>query len=415
VTNGDGTTRLGAIADVVQGLRTGDNEERLADERRSDAFRPALAGGDIERYGYEWPDRYVFYDRAVLRDDPAARPRAAAYWTADTKLLIQEVRNVHLPDRIVATIDREQFVGLNTTNAVVLGSDAPVSTEYVLAIVSSSLINELFRVCFVDNHVATRYLESIPVALPAAATDRLPAIRAAVDGSAVEAGVEAEADCAPERYVHDLLATLADRRTDQVTRRQRLELALPAYLDPREDGQRVADLGFTQPGADAGQTPVTADTTDYRKLSITAASVDRRSESAAVVELRVRYKPEGAGRGEYHHEGPHEALRITDLGPDEIALLEAIVPYAVEHPDRFDSYRNNATTRTTPVDRLRNLVLPELERVRDGLVSYRETVARAADLDAAMDRTDDLIDQIVYELYGLSDDEIRQVEARSER
>ena len=41
---------------------------------------------------------------------------------------------------------------------------------------------------------------------------------------------------------------------------------------------------------------------------------------------------------------------------------------------------------------------------------YVEAKERAAELDAKIERTDDLIDEIIYELYGLSDEEIAIVE-----
>ena len=48
--------------------------------------------------------------------------------------------------------------------------------------------------------------------------------------------------------------------------------------------------------------------------------------------------------------------------------------------------------------------------VREGLASYTETMARAEQLAEKIERTDDLIDDIVYELYGLTDEEIEIVE-----
>jgi len=48
--------------------------------------------------------------------------------------------------------------------------------------------------------------------------------------------------------------------------------------------------------------------------------------------------------------------------------------------------------------------------VESGLESYTETKARAEELDAKIEHTDDLIDEIVYELYGLTDEEIEIVE-----
>jgi len=57
-----------------------------------------------------------------------------------------------------------------------------------------------------------------------------------------------------------------------------------------------------------------------------------------------------------------------------------------------------------------SLTLPALADVRDGLETYREQVARAAELDEQIERTDALIDEIVYDLYGLTDEEIAIVE-----
>ena len=85
------------------------------------------------------------------------------FWESPKKILVQEVRNVHLPQRIVACYDEEGFIGLNTTNVIIPSSSIESSLLYLMAIISSKLINEYFRVCFVDNHIATQYLQSIPI------------------------------------------------------------------------------------------------------------------------------------------------------------------------------------------------------------------------------------------------------------
>jgi hypothetical protein len=48
--------------------------------------------------------------------------------------------------------------------------------------------------------------------------------------------------------------------------------------------------------------------------------------------------------------------------------------------------------------------------VREGLDSYTETMARADQLEDKIERTDNLIDDIVYDLYGLTEEEIEIVE-----
>lgn len=47
--------------------------------------------------------------------------------------------------------------------------------------------------------------------------------------------------------------------------------------------------------------------------------------------------------------------------------------------------------------------------VRDGLGNYRDAVERAEVLDETIERTDALIDETVYELYGLTSEEIEIV------
>jgi type II restriction/modification system DNA methylase subunit YeeA len=50
--------------------------------------------------------------------------------------------------------------------------------------------------------------------------------------------------------------------------------------------------------------------------------------------------------------------------------------------------------------------LPEVNDVVDDLENYLRTVERAEELDEKIEKIDDLIGEIVYELYGLTDEEI---------
>lgn len=62
------------------------------------------------------------------------------------------------------------------------------------------------------------------------------------------------------------------------------------------------------------------------------------------------------------------------------------------------------------MDRLRKVTLPAVSDVESGLESYTQTKERAEELEAKIEETDALIDEIVYELYGLTDEEIEIVE-----
>jgi type II restriction/modification system DNA methylase subunit YeeA len=107
---------------------------------------------------------------------------------------------------------------------------------------------------------------------------------------------------------------------------------------------------------------------------------------------------------------PLPALRITNLDKHEADLIEAFVPVAVDKAGGFANFRETATKTNSLVDRLRKLTLPRVDEVRDGLESYVETKERADELDEKIEKTDDLIDNIVYDLYGLTDEEIDIIE-----
>jgi hypothetical protein len=76
----------------------------------------------------------------------------------------------------------------------------------------------------------------------------------------------------------------------------------------------------------------------------------------------------------------------------------------------FAGFRETATKTNSLVDRLEELTLPELSDVEGGLERYLDVTERAEELDAKIERTDQLIDEIVYELYGLDEEEIEIVE-----
>ncbi|MEF8843192.1 MAG: restriction endonuclease [Haloarculaceae archaeon] len=99
-----------------------------------------------------------------------------------------------------------------------------------------------------------------------------------------------------------------------------------------------------------------------------------------------------------------------DLDPAQADLIEAFVPHAVEEAGGYARFRDGATKTISLLDRLESLTLPALDDVRGGVEDYRDAVERAEELDEKIERTDALIDAIVYELYGLTDEEIEIVE-----
>ncbi len=155
---------LGDVCTVNQGVRTGDNRQFLASKPLDKRWRRAAGGRQIARYGPIPTELYVLYDPKLLD-----APRKPELFLTSAKLLVQEVRNIALPRRIVATLDGEQVFGLQSTNVVNLRPGTTCDVRYILGILNSTPVNLYFRCRFPgNNHIPSNQLLQIPLPVPRA-------------------------------------------------------------------------------------------------------------------------------------------------------------------------------------------------------------------------------------------------------
>lgn len=162
-------TKFGDFFRINQGLRTGDNEKFLSPKRTHALHRPALGGKHVKRYSSR-ASLYVLYDPKRLD-----APRDEANYTSVEKIIVQEVRNITLPRRIVATYDDQQRYCLQSTNTVNWKPSASgtFSMKYALGVLNSTLLNWYFRSKFRgNNHIASNQLASLPLYVPEAGRNR---------------------------------------------------------------------------------------------------------------------------------------------------------------------------------------------------------------------------------------------------
>ena len=152
--------RLGDLCTINQGLRTGDNDKYLSKDKKSNKWKPAAGGKQVGRYGPLLPSIYVYYEPKVLD-----APRRKEIFEAREKLVVQEIRNITLRRRLIATYDNQQFFCLQSTNVINLRqSKRDMSIKYLLGILNSQAANFFFRQRFPgNNHIASNQLAQIPV------------------------------------------------------------------------------------------------------------------------------------------------------------------------------------------------------------------------------------------------------------
>ncbi|WP_459193166.1 Eco57I restriction-modification methylase domain-containing protein [Halosimplex sp. J119] len=317
----------------------------------------------------------------------------------ESKKLMTQV----LSDSASFSLDREgtySFVGGGTAGGYGMTVDEKkIRYEALLGLINSNLLDWMlkkessqFRGGYYS--YAKRYLEKLPILLEGLDNHPSNSVNPQIDRS---------------KTVEEILSTRVASIVDNVRARRKLNLDLLEYLSNYAKGPNLPDIGLFQP---TGTNILDATTEDYEKLQIERAHTKRDGQTVTV-EATARYKPEDEDEFEtdtygYTETDFFEAFTLTDLTDEEATLVEAFVPVAVE--EEIGGFRDNATKNISLIDRLKQVTLPDPDDVADDLRRYIETKERANELDEKIEKTDRLIDEIVYDLYDLTDEEIEIVE-----
>ncbi len=208
--------------------------------------------------------------------------------------------------------------------------------------------------------------------------------------------------------------------TGYIERKTNLNTDLLDHLGNIRYLANISDFGLIQPPTSSASSILRKTAKEHPKLRIGTIRVDRKSPNTVLIEATARYKPDDGEAHETDQWGYTEteylpAFRITDLTEREADLIEHFVPVAVDEAGGFANFRETATKTNSLIDRLKAIELPDVDDVADNLENYLETKERAEELDKKIKQTDQLIDEIVYELYGLTDEEIEIVEEAVEK
>jgi len=423
-------TPLEELAYVTVGINTGYIKDVLvSDEKEDDRHHRMVSGKHIDRYHLDWNGDWICYDHDLIEEyGDKARSLPPEYIFLNDKILLQRTRR-GLDRKLVATLDTEQHYNLNRASNIVLDEETPYELGYILALMNSNLLDLYFNWVFDEYEVKPSHLNKIPIKELDTGSEDCNIItiknvyrKYTKAKKSVHEVIRTFQNLNDEEK-HDFLAFLAEKIEENKSTLSDLNLNLPDHFGNYSDGQSLDDVGLIQPPAGAADSILRSTASTYPNLRVGEANVVRESISTVEIQLTARYKPEEldedvsgpvddreADQWGYVETDLETALRITDLTEIEADLIEAFVPVAIDEAGGFANFRETATKRNSLVDRLHKLTLPAVSDVETGLKSYTQTKERAEELEAKIEQTDELIDEIVYELYGLTDEEIEIVE-----
>jgi len=358
------------IADFYQGIITGDNDRFLSDIQETDHHEKVVRGRDVHRHVVTWGESYILFDGEKLWSN-ADRKK----FETSPKIITRQTS-----DSLVCAVDTEGVFSLDSTLLIYPDN---YSSKYVSALLNSNMLNWLYQAIVPEegeafSQVKIENLKKLPI--PDATNE---------DVAEIDSKYDKIHSCKKSRIA--------------------LNLNLLDYLGNYSEGNNLPDVSLFQP---IGANILDATTEEYEKLQIERART-KRNEQSVTIEATARYKPEDEDEFEtdtygYTETEFFEAFTLTNLTEEEATLIEAFVPVAVE--EEIAGFRDSATKNISLIDRLKDITLPDPDDVADDLRRYIETKERADELDEKIEKTDQLIDEIVYDLYDLTDEEIEIVE-----
>ncbi|TKX60529.1 class I SAM-dependent DNA methyltransferase [Halorubrum sp. ASP1] len=403
------------------GIKTGGNDAFIIDEAKrrelidadsksEEIIKPLIKGTDLSKYHIDFQDRYLIYAKQGIQIDqyPAVKEHLENYkeqigstatneeWyelmqgQAEYQPFFDSAK-ICYPDiskECSFAMDSEGYYLANTCYFI------PSDSNALLAVLNSTPINWYYQ--FVTSEYRGGYQRSFTHAIK-----NLPVPTALLEGDA-----------------GDRLANLAEKMTTTQKQRAAINLALVDYITPYENGTELAKLTGYQPPAGTSENILSETTESRENLRVGSVQV-KNSGAKLTVEISARYKPENPEEYDTDRWGYAEtellpAMEFVGLNEKTMALVEEFVPYAVEEAGGFAEFRENATTTKSLIDRLKELTLPQLSEIEDDLERYLERKKEAKELEQKQNATNEKIDEIVYDLFGLEQDDLEIIESSLE-
>jgi type I restriction-modification system DNA methylase subunit len=432
------STELGEVYRLEQAIRMGSASAReklfRTDHSISDDpdYHPVVDGEHIDRYHIDWDGRYLHYVPDEL-------------YNAKSKELLHQPKILlkRIAERMTAAydggIENDFYYPLNTIytltpqDSTITLDDLEVNPKFHTALMNSTLLDWDYKLLFAaigirGGYIEFReYLEHLPLynvefeldtAERQTQVDRLynkteeyikevteTDIQQVLDDSITDSG----------EIAHDLLVSLVDRLASVKSERSALNTNIADYLGEFFEGKSLTELSGYQPASGRSETILADTAADLENLRIGTVSTKKQGNTTTLL-ASARYKPEEPDDFEtdqwgYTETDLYPVIEFIGLDEELEALVQEFVPYAVSEARGYAGFREQATKRNSLIDRLENIHLPDVGDVSEGLSNYVEVKSQADALDREITNINYIIDQIVFKLYDITEEEIETVKS----
>lgn len=159
---GKAQCKLSSVVAFYHGIQTRGNKKALTYTKFGDKFLPIIKGANFKRYHVDYDGLYINFIPSNVKSGGDL-----SYYQVPRKLVLRTTA-----DKIVAAIDTNQYLALNSVN-VAVPIKASVDIFYILGVINSKLIDFWYTLTVQEKNktfaeVKIVYLERIPIVdLPA--------------------------------------------------------------------------------------------------------------------------------------------------------------------------------------------------------------------------------------------------------
>lgn len=408
-----GTRELEEVGSFYQGVCTGNNSKWIQDTADHALAEEVLRGRDIHEFHIDWAGKYLIFDKEEMWSNTNEE-----LLRANPKILLRQTG-----DSLIAALDEDGYLIIDSL--YLFKPNGEYNNSVLTALFNSTLLNTLYQFYCPEMdrafaQVKVVNLRSLPIPainFETTQTRRRQLAQKCMDSiehelmtkpSQIDA-LEKLDESKTKDVEYQLISHLVDKVQCWKQRHAGLNTDLLDYLGNYTEGQNLPDIGLFQP---TSSNILDATTDEYEKLQVENVRTVSNGHNVTI-EATARYKPETKDDFDtdtwgYTETDYFEAFTLANLTEEEAALVETFVPVAIE--EEIGGFRDNATKTNSLIDRLKAITLPDINDVKDDLERYIENKQHAEELDEKIKKIDRLIDEIVYDLYDLTEQEIEIVE-----
>jgi hypothetical protein len=413
--NENATWELEPYVSVDRGAEIGMNHSSISADESEGTHRFAL-NTDVKRHVVDYSGNFIDtneVDSGDLKD--------LDIYTETPKILIRYINS-----NIIAARDNEGYVSTNGIYHV----QCEDYLDYLCGYLPSELLSFWYRHSFQSTEVKfpkvqMSHIDALPVVIPHTSnqnqtvnqrisSDSLPVDK--LDDEAVTVANNAADWDDIRQELSDRVLDLIDTKED----RNGIDLDLTNYIGFSERDTALGDIGVYVSQADE-DSPLRTTADEYHDDSLRLGTVSVERDGGTVsVSATIRYKPENPEEYEledgYTESKSYDAFQIVDISSEHADFIKEYIQCVVDNHNDVRGFYMHATQNKTPLKRLRDdLEIPDFDEFEDEWERYEAARDYANDLDEEISEIEDVINSLIYILFGLEGEEIDIIEQDSNR